>query len=386
MSSSSPSSLVKSLSPELKKDLLGEGTLKRLRFKSVEEELRHLEGAGFPLPTSLDRRQWRRLIELPERDLRTRYLDCVVQSNEEAGLAEMADEVSAASKGLRFSEDMFEGMSRGEDEAASSFSLREHVARIQHIYDEMFQTGELLPLALEENHLRELAEARSKSRIEKTLRYLGLRRMTRTDALVAKRADQVEGERERSQIREDRAREQHLVYGLANNAILLRKYPADMDFQESWREAREFNEWGQPLVVDLAFLNRMNFKQMKTFLKELIRGLKDNRSSRLPFAVHLCNFSSKCDKCQFMRDSLPHIFHASYPLVISEGGYLDIFPAEKLVYLSPDSANELDSFSSEDVYVIGGLVERLSQEKLSLVRAKKDRLRHAKLPLRKHIG
>jgi hypothetical protein len=38
-----------------------------------------------------------------------------------------------------------------------------------------------------------------------------------------------------------------------------------------------------------------------------------------------------------------------------------MFPPEKLVYLSPDSRNDLKYFNPDDIYVIGGLVDRGSE-------------------------
>ena len=38
--------------------------------------------------------------------------------------------------------------------------------------------------------------------------------------------------------------------------------------------------------------------------------------------------------------------------------HLDLFPAERMVYLSPDSNNDLQKFNPDDIYVIGGIIDK----------------------------
>ena len=40
------------------------------------------------------------------------------------------------------------------------------------------------------------------------------------------------------------------------------------------------------------------------------------------------------------------------------GAYFEAFPKEKLVYLTADAEETLQSFDPEKVYVIGGIVDR----------------------------
>ena len=39
--------------------------------------------------------------------------------------------------------------------------------------------------------------------------------------------------------------EKHIFYGLAGNAIHLRKYPKELAEQDDWKVIREFHSWGQ---------------------------------------------------------------------------------------------------------------------------------------------
>ena len=46
------------------------------------------------------------------------------------------------------------------------------------------------------------------------------------------------------------------------------------------------------------------------------------------------------------------------PALITGQHQLDLFPRDKLVYLSPDSRNDLNHYNEDDIYVIGGIVDK----------------------------
>ena len=67
--------------------------------------------------------------------------------------------------------------------------------------------------------------------------------------------------------------------------------------------------------------------------------------------------------------------------------YLDVFADRRasLVYLSADSPHELAELSSEDVYIIGGIVDRNRHPRLTLAAAEAAGVRTARLPLAAHV-
>jgi tRNA (guanine9-N1)-methyltransferase len=58
--------------------------------------------------------------------------------------------------------------------------------------------------------------------------------------------------------------------------------------------------------------------------------------------------------------------------------------AARLVYLTADSPNELTELKQDDMYVIGGLVDRNRHKGITLRKAEAEGIRHAKLPLQQH--
>ncbi|NWR24613.1 TM10B methyltransferase, partial [Emberiza fucata] len=67
--------------------------------------------------------------------------------------------------------------------------------------------------------------------------------------------------------------------------------------------------------------------------------------------------------------------------------YLDLFPLEAIVYLTPDSENGrlLEDIDPSKVYVLGGLVDESIHKQLTLRRAREQRLRTARLPIREYM-
>ncbi|NXP24450.1 TM10B methyltransferase, partial [Scytalopus superciliaris] len=65
--------------------------------------------------------------------------------------------------------------------------------------------------------------------------------------------------------------------------------------------------------------------------------------------------------------------------------YLDLFPLDAIVYLTPDSENVLEDIDPEKVYVLGGLVDESIHKQLTLRRAQEQSLQTARLPIREYM-
>ncbi|NXD30160.1 TM10B methyltransferase, partial [Spelaeornis formosus] len=65
--------------------------------------------------------------------------------------------------------------------------------------------------------------------------------------------------------------------------------------------------------------------------------------------------------------------------------YLDLFPLEAIVYLTPDSENVLEDIDPNKVYVLGGLVDESIHKQLTLRRARQQSLQTARLPIREYM-
>lgn len=66
--------------------------------------------------------------------------------------------------------------------------------------------------------------------------------------------------------------------------------------------------------------------------------------------------------------------------------YIDVVEDKsKLVYLTADSPNLIDDLSTEDIYVIGGIVDHNRFKKLTFNKATEEKIRHGRLPIQENI-
>ncbi|NXY64905.1 TM10B methyltransferase, partial [Callaeas wilsoni] len=79
--------------------------------------------------------------------------------------------------------------------------------------------------------------------------------------------------------------------------------------------------------------------------------------------------------------ALPYVFKMD----TTPESYLDLFPLDAIVYLTPDSENVLEDIDPDKVYVLGGLVDESIHKQLTLRRAREQSLRTARLPIREYM-
>lgn len=65
--------------------------------------------------------------------------------------------------------------------------------------------------------------------------------------------------------------------------------------------------------------------------------------------------------------------------------YLDLFDKNSLVYLTPDSPNEMTHYDHNAVYILGGIYDDQNKEPLTYEKALRQNIRHVRLPLEKYL-
>lgn len=116
----------------------------------------------------------------------------------------------------------------------------------------------------------------------------------------------------------------------------------------------------------------MNFHEIKSlFFREIPHAVSYNRSVREPLALYIVNYNPSCQKCQLLKKAYSSLFDdgdelfycyyfhrgfknfkilkqffdraekcyvflfADFPCIVSEKSYLDLFPHNRIVYLTP---------------------------------------------------
>lgn len=62
-----------------------------------------------------------------------------------------------------------------------------------------------------------------------------------------------------------------------------------------------------------------------------------------------------------------------------------MFPRDRLFYLTPHSDNIIKKIDPDAVLIVGGIVDMSSNKPLTLAKAKRQRIKHGKLPLGQYV-
>lgn len=66
--------------------------------------------------------------------------------------------------------------------------------------------------------------------------------------------------------------------------------------------------------------------------------------------------------------------------------YLDIFPQDRLVYLTPDAKDSIQTYNHDDIYIIGAFLDKFSLNKpISHTKALREGIRQYKLPIDENV-
>ncbi|KAJ6652901.1 hypothetical protein lerEdw1_010512 [Lerista edwardsae] len=162
----------------------------------------------------------------------------------------------------------------------------------------------------------------------------------------------------------------------------------------------EAKETGPQLCIDLGMTSHMTQKEISRLAAQIRRLYGSNKKAQKPFWLCLTGFVRNSpieEACLRMNDGFTN-YLANHSLTssasffsfitqmdITPESYLDLFPLETIVYLTPDSENALDEVDPQKVYVLGGLVDESIQKRLTFQRAQEQHLQTARLPIQEYM-
>lgn len=124
----------------------------------------------------------------------------------------------------------------------------------------------------------------------------------------------------------------------------------------------------------------MTDQERSNVAKGLKRVYAENRKHKMPFDLHLCGVKSDSVIINNLCGQIPSLLKKGSPTEIHSECFMELFPKERLVMLTSDSANVL-KYNSNDIYIVGGIVDFGRSDPLTLAKAKKLGIRTARLPL-----
>ncbi|NXK30456.1 TM10C methyltransferase, partial [Piprites chloris] len=234
--------------------------------------------------------------------------------------------------------------------------------------------GKSVPENVSEEQLKTFMECPSKSAKKKYLKYLYLKELY-------KKNDKRKMEEKRERRLE--AQEQASKTDDTKKSPFLCLWTSTMDKAYNWRAAQSMI-FGQPLVFDMSYEKEMSVREVANTVKQLVQSEGCNRRAVDPFHIHFCNFK---DDSLYHREFLKHYKEAWGKLLITvtEQCYTEVFPKDKLIYLTADSPKVMKTFDHDKIYIVGSMVDRSIKTGVSLARAKRLGLETAALPLDKYL-
>lgn len=142
--------------------------------------------------------------------------------------------------------------------------------------------------------------------------------------------------------------------------------------------------FGIKIIFDCSYDKKMNDIEKQATGRQLHFCFAANRQHKHPFNMYFCNIDVSGKTVKSLQKHIPTVFDKSFPLNVQQECYTQLFPHERLLYLTPDSDNELLAYDPNDIYIIGAIVDKGPCQPLSLAKAKQLNIRHARLPLEKY--
>jgi len=117
-----------------------------------------------------------------------------------------------------------------------------------------------------------------------------------------------------------------------------------------------------------------------SLVQRVFRCFKNINHFHSPSYIIISDLSNNI---QTSKHPLPHehsnYFHSTRKL------YIDLFDKNRLIYLTPDSPNEMTYFDHDAIYILGGIYDDENKQPLTYEKAIRQNIRHQKLPLEKYL-
>ncbi|XP_029876958.1 tRNA methyltransferase 10 homolog C [Aquila chrysaetos chrysaetos] len=269
---------------------------------------------------------------------------------------------------------MKSGLQEEVSETVSEHKELSTLAAAREILEMWRLAGRSVPENISEEQLKTFMECPSKSAKKKYLRYLYLKELYKKNdrrKMDEKRERRLETEERDSKTDETRR----------NSFICL--WASCMDRAYSWRVAQSMI-FGQPLVFDMSYEKDMSIREVANTVRQIVLSEGCNRRSVDPFHIHFCNFK---DDSLYHKEFVKQYREAWGKLLITatDQCYTEVFPKDKLIYLTADSPKVMKTFDHDKIYIIGSMVDKSIKTGVSLARAKRLGLETAALPLEKYL-
>ena len=154
--------------------------------------------------------------------------------------------------------------------------------------------------------------------------------------------------------------------------------------QQKWTEDFDKNYSKYQICVDCSFEEVMMPKEVNSLASQIRYCYASNKRAKHPVNAMVSSLSGSTLEHLQNVSGFENWTHRAFQH--SEKGLLDAYPDKtKLVYLTSDSENVLDTLEDDKIYVIGGIVDRNRLKRAAIDRAEEVGIATAKLPITEYL-
>lgn len=143
------------------------------------------------------------------------------------------------------------------------------------------------------------------------------------------------------------------------------------------RKLTEEHLANQKVVLDVAFDDDMTDKEIRSLASQITHLYGKNRVVEHPLRIYLTNFGGKLKTNLEALNGFPNW----KGITTDSRSYIDMFPKERLVYLTAESEESITELNEDDIYIIGGLVDHNRLKGICFDKATAQGIRTARLPI-----
>lgn len=150
-----------------------------------------------------------------------------------------------------------------------------------------------------------------------------------------------------------------MKYGLLHNTLFLRIYESTMSRYYNGRvfQAMMFEP---KIVFDCSYEDYMTQREIRACAKQLTLSFATNRLHVNPLSLYFCNMNEQGSLLQHCNIIMPNLLDNDIPITITSQSYLDLFPKDQLVYLTPHCKISMTEYNPDMIYIIGAIVDKVN--------------------------
>ena len=154
--------------------------------------------------------------------------------------------------------------------------------------------------------------------------------------------------------------------------------------EEKWKQRFDRDSSRFQICVDCSFEDQMTERETNSLGIQLRYCYSHNKQTKHPVVAKVTSLSGTTLDC--LKNVAGFDQWANRAFEHTSQDLLEAFPDKsKLVYLTSDSENTLDTLQDGKVYIIGGIVDRNRLKRATINRAEKLGIATAKLPIAEHF-